>query len=106
MEIRERIKQELQKQYGSFDSYLENIYLDKIIDKLAFGNKQTKIRWSVYNQVIIELKHSIKDKLKLQELMYLLTDDKNPNIICIDVIKSVEKPTPELERLYLKIMTF
>ena len=101
-----KIRQALREQYGEFNTHLEHIYEEKVTDNLASGNKKDKEAWSTYNQVVLELKHSIKDNLKVKELQYKLTDKFNPNEVCIEVIRDVEKPSLELERLYVKIMNF
>lgn len=106
MDIKVKIRQALREQYGEFNTHLEHIYEEKVTDNLASGNKKKKEAWSTYNQVVLELKHSIKDNLKVKELQYKLTDEFNPNEVCIEVIREVEKPSPELERLYVKIMNF
>jgi hypothetical protein len=106
MDIRAKIRQALREQYGEFDTHLENIYAEKVTDNLASGSKKNKEAWSTYNQVVLELKHSIKDNLKVKELQYKLTDEFNPNEVCIEVIKDIKNPSLELERLYIKIMNF
>ena len=64
-------------------------------------------KWATYNQVLVELKHNIKDMLKVKELQYKLTeDDSNPTISCIDVLDSLKNRSDELERLYNKIRNF
>ncbi len=57
-------------------------------------------------EVILELKHNVKDSIKVRELLYKLTDKGDPNIACMDVIREVKTKTPELDRLYFKIMNF
>lgn len=115
MDLRDKIKTELRKTYGEFDTYLEHKYEETIIEKLyeADGSKtlnedelSIKKAWATYNQVIIELKHNIKDMLRVKELQYRLTDVENPNKVCIEVIQGVESRSPELERLYNKIKNF
>jgi len=106
MDIRGKIKQLLREQYGDFNTHLEHIYEDKITENLATGSKHRKEEWATYNQVILELKHSIKDHLRVKELLYKLTDNGDPNMVCMEVIKEIKNPSPELERLYNKIMNF
>lgn len=106
MDIRLKIKQVLKECYGEFDTYLELEYESKITENLLKGSSTEKIEWATYNQVILELKHSIKDNLKVKELQYKLTDRLNPNEVCIEVIKDLHQRTPELERLYYKIKNF
>ena len=65
MDIRGKIKQLLREQYGDFNTHLEHIYEDKITENLATGSKHEKEEWATYNQVILELKHSIKDHLRV-----------------------------------------
>lgn len=106
MDIRAKIREALREQYGEFETRLEHVYENAVIDNLASDNKKKKEAWSTYNQVVLELKHSIKDNLKVKELQYKLTDEGNLNEVCIEVIKDVKKPSVELERLYIKIMNF
>jgi arginine utilization protein RocB len=65
-----------------------------------------KKAWLTYNQVILELKHSLKDNLKVKELQYKLTEEVDPNEVCIEVMEEVKNLSPELERLYYKIRNF
>ena len=83
-----------------------DLYRDKITEALLQEDIRNKNEWATYNQVIIELKHNIKDNLKVRELLYRLTDKEDPNNACIEVIKNIKTKTPELERLYYKIMNF
>jgi len=106
MNIREKIKSVLKDEYGDFNSYLEDKYETRLTERLIGGDIKDKKAWATYNQVILELKHSIKDQLKVKELQYGLTEDTNPNEVCIEVINQVKNITPELERLYFKILNF
>lgn len=106
MEIKDKIKKLLREQYGDFESNLEHIYEDTITKKLIIGNLHTKKEWLTYNQVVLELKHSLKNNLKVKELQYKLTDNRNPNSVCIEVIKDILNESQELERLYYKIINF
>jgi hypothetical protein len=106
MDIRSRIQEVLKSQYGDFETHLEHLYQNKIIDKLTGDNIKDKKKWVTYNQVILELKHSIKDNLRVKELQYKLTDNSDPDHVCIEVLEEVKARTPELERLYYKIINF
>lgn len=106
MDIRAKIRQVLRERYGDFSTHLELVYEDAVIENLASDNTKKKEAWSTYNQVVLELKHSIKDSLKVKELQYKLTDKGDLNKDCINVIKDVKNPSMELERLYNKIMNF
>jgi hypothetical protein len=106
MNIRDKIKETLKSQYGEFKTHLEHVYEDKMTEVLISNNIKNKKAWLTYNQVILELKHSIKDNLKVKELQYKLTDNLDPNIVCIEVIENVKHRSPELERLYYKIINF
>jgi len=106
MDIKGKIKQALREQYGDFKTHLEHIYEDKLTQTLANGNIEDKRAWVTYNQVILELKYSIKDNLRVKELQYKLTEDSDPNEVCIEVIQGIEHSSPELERLYYKIKNF
>lgn len=106
MKIKAKIRKALREQYGEFNTYLEHKYEHKLTENLILGNLNKKMAWVTYNQVILELKNSLKDSLKVSELQYKLTDDTNPNDVCIEVIQTLENRTPELERLYYKISNF
>jgi hypothetical protein len=115
MDLRDKIKMELRESYGNFDSYLESKYEETIVEKLYEENlskginsekKSIKRAWVTYNQVIVELKHNIKDMLRVKELQYRLTNHENPNDVCIEIIREVKQRSPELERLYYKIKNF
>jgi hypothetical protein len=106
MDIKGKIRQVLREQYGDFETHLEHIYEDKLTENLAGGNIKKKKAWLTYNQVVLELKNSIKDTIKVKELQYKLTEDSDPNQVCIEVIKNIKHRSPELERLYYKIINF
>jgi hypothetical protein len=65
---------------------------------INFNNKDNKLS--------LELKHNLKDAVKVKELQYKLTDNQDPNNVCVEVIRDVSHLTPELSRLYHKIMNF
>ena len=106
MDIKAKIREALRTQYGEFKTHLEHVYEDKITESLADGNINDKKAWVTYNQVILELKHSIKDNLRVKELQYKLTDNLDPNQACIEVLKKVKHRSSELQRLYEKIRNF
>jgi len=106
MKLKSKIRAALKKQYGEFKSVLEHQYEDKLTENLLGNNNKRKKEWVTYNQVILELKHSLRNTLKVKELQYKLTENLNPNDACIEVIQDVKDCTPELERLYHKIKNF
>ena len=106
MDIKAKIRITLREQYGDFNTNLEHEYETKLTEILIIGDINNKRAWLTYNQVILELKHTLKNMLKVKELQYKLTDDVNPNEVCISVIEDVKNQTPELERLYNKIANF
>lgn len=106
MDIRDKIKLVLKEKYGEFESDLEHKYEDKIIEILSNGDKDSKLVWMTYNQVILEFKNNLKDMLRVKELQYKLTDDCDPKIVCIEVIDKIKDRTIELDRLYNKIRNF
>ena len=106
MDIKVKIRKMLNEQYGNFTTHLEHVYEEKVVEILATDNIKNKKAWLTYNQVILELKHSIKDNLRVKELQYKLTDNLDPNRVCIEVIREVKNCSPELERLYYKIINF
>ena len=44
--------------------------------------------------------------LRVKELQYKLTENLTPNIVCIEILKTIKNKTPELDRLYNKINSF
>lgn len=106
MDIRSKIRQSLEEQYGEFNTNLEHEYENIVTENLIVGGIDTQRAWLTYNQVILELKHSLKDTLRVRELQYNLTDNTDPNQVCIALIEGVKPRTPELDRLYLKISNF
>jgi hypothetical protein len=106
MNLKARIRCVLNKQYGNFETILEHQYEDKLTENLIEGPLSKREEWATYNQVVLELKHSLKDMLRVKEVQYRLTDDGNPNEIIIEAIEEVKTLTPELERLYYKIKSF
>ena len=106
MGLRVKIRKVLRESYGDFNTDLEGEYRDRITEALLHEDISNKKEWVTYNQVILELKHNIKDNLLVRELLYRLTDKEDPTNACIEVIKEVKERTPELERLYYKIMNF
>lgn len=106
MKLKGKIKKTLRESYGDFNTDLESEYQTKVMEVLIEGSRVRKSEWATYNQVILELKHNIKDNLRVRELLYRLTDKEDPNNACISVIKEVKNQSPELERLYYKIINF
>lgn len=106
MNLKSKIQKKLRDAYGSFDTYLEHVYEDKLTENLYSGNLKLKQEWMTYNQVILELKHNIKDAIRVKELQYKLTNDTLPNEACIEVINEIKNLSPELYRLYNKINNF
>ena len=106
MNLKRRIREVLEESYGTFDTYLEHKYEDKLTETLIEANKEKKREWLTYNQVVLELKYTLKDMLRVKELQYKLTEDEDPTQVCIEVIEEVKDMSPELERLYYKIRGF
>jgi hypothetical protein len=106
MDTRAKIRSVLRENYGNFESYLEHEYESKLTENLLSGSIENKKAWVTYNQVILELKHTIKDNLRVKELQYKLTDNSDPNEVCIQVMEGLKHKSPELERLYYKIRNF
>lgn len=96
----------LKEHYGEFETILEHKYENKLTETLIEGDFEKRKAWVTYNQVILELKHSLKDMLRVKELQYKLTDDSNPKEIIIETLENIKNITPELERLYNKIKNF
>lgn len=101
-----KIREILRNYYGEYISELELEYENKIINALSEHDDKLKKQWVTYNQVILELKHNMKNILKVQELQYKLTESDNPKETCIEVLNSIEIRTEELDRLYKKIESF
>lgn len=106
MNLKTKIRKVLKEHYGDFNSGLEHEYEKKLTENLIKGNIEKKKAWITYNQVIVELKHSLKDMLKVKELQYKLTENTDPNAVCIEVIEELKDKSPELNRLYNKIRNF
>lgn len=106
MILKDKIRQVLREHYGNFETMLEHDYEDKVATYLFEGDIEIKNAWVTYNQVILELKNTLKDMLKVKELQYKLTEDTNPSSVCIEVIEGIYDKSPELKRLYEKIKTF
>ena len=96
----------LRETYGSYNTYLEGKYFERVSNQLMIGDFERKDIWATYNQVILELKNNIQDSLRVKELQYMLTDKENPQEACISVLEGVKLKSPELERLYYKIKNF
>lgn len=106
MNLKSKIREKLREVYGPFNTYLEHEYENKLTDNLFNGDSKLKREWVTYNQVILELKHNIKDGIKVKELQYKLTEDSPPNEACIEVIYDIKNLSSELYRLYNKINNF
>jgi len=102
-----RIRSVLREYYGEFNTTLENLYVDTITENLLIDDYSHRMEWATYNQVILELKKNYKlNKKKIQELQFKLSNDEDPNQVCIEVIQDVDFVSEELERLYYKINNF
>lgn len=106
MNLKTKIRKVLRENYGEFSTLLEHEYENKLIEILIVGDINNKRAWATYNQVMLELKNSLKDMLKVKELQYKLTENLDPNEVCIEIIETIPFKTPELERLYNKIRNF
>jgi len=103
MNLKTKIRQVLTEHYGDFNSYLEIEYENKLTESLILGNLEQKKAWATYNQVVLEIKNSLNDTLKVKELQYKLTENSDPKSVCINIIEPLKDLTPELQRLYIKI---
>ena len=103
---KDNIRIALREVYGEFNTYLEHEYENYVTENLYEGSISDRKKWVTYNQVIIELKNNLKDTLKVKELQYKLTENTNPTDVCLEVLEAIKSKTPELERLYNKIMNF
>jgi arginine utilization protein RocB len=106
MTLKTKIRKVLKENYGEFSSNLEHQYEDKLTENLIVGDINKKKAWLTYNQVILELKNTLKDMLKVKELQYKLTENIDPNEVCIEMMEELKDRSPELERLYYKIRNF
>lgn len=104
--MKAQIKKALREAYGEFESMLEHDYEKVIVQGLSEENFETKRKWATYNQVVLELKHNLRNELKVQELQYYLSDDKDPNQVCISIMEDIKEISPEIKRLYEKISNF
>tara|TARA_R110000772_G_scaffold17946_1_gene49755 strand:+ start:9367 stop:9687 length:321 start_codon:yes stop_codon:yes gene_type:complete len=106
MVIKDKIRRILREVYGDFNTSLEIEYENTITENLLTGTYKDKLEWVTYNQVILEVKHNVKNMLKVKQLQYELTENRNPNEVCINVLNGLNPKTQELERLYYKIKGF
>lgn len=106
MILKDKIKLELDKLYGTFESNLELLYKDKIIYEIEYNDFEKRSEWATYNQLILELKNNIYYKAKLNEILYRITDDENPKQVCISILDKISNKNLELDRLYHKIKNF
>jgi hypothetical protein len=65
MDLKPKIRKILREHYGEFESYLEHKYEEVLTENLISGSTRVKEAWATYNQVVLELKNSIKNTLKL-----------------------------------------
>ena len=61
MNLKTKIRKVLKETYGEFNTLLEHEYENKLIEILIVGDINNKRAWATYNQVILELKNSLKD---------------------------------------------
>jgi len=110
MELKTKILKLLREGYGEFDSHLEVQYQETVSNNLTKSqqsNNRNNVReWVTYNQVILEFKNNLRDFSKVKELQYRITDQEDPTEVCIEVIKESKQRSPELNRLYFKLMNF
>tara|TARA_R110001592_G_scaffold324469_1_gene604095 strand:+ start:1429 stop:1749 length:321 start_codon:yes stop_codon:yes gene_type:complete len=106
VDIKDNIRLKLREAYGNVETYLEGTYEQYLTENIYISTIDNKKKWVTYNQVILELKHNLKDMLRVKELQYKLTESTNPNNTCIEVLSGLDKLTPELDRLYNKIRNF
>ena len=106
MTLKTKIRKALKEHYGDFTTNLEHQYEVKLTQNLIDGDIENKKAWLTYNQVMLEFKNTLKDMLKVKELQYKLTESVDPRETCIELIADVKHKTPELERLYYKIINF
>lgn len=106
MDLKKKIKEALKEVYGEFETHLEIEYEAVITENLLNGSHKDKTEWATYNQVILEFKHKLNNMSKVKELQYKLTDDADPNQVCIEIISESDSQTDELKRLYYKIKNF
>jgi hypothetical protein len=104
--IRENIRFKLNEIYGGFETKLESDYGEFIVDKISVKDSNEKRMWLTYNQLILEIKYGLKNMLLVKELQYKLTDNLNPNDTCLKIIEKINNKTPEIDRLYYKILNF
>lgn len=106
MDIKNKIRLMLREAYGVISTNLEIEYENRLINNLAEGSVRDKNQWITYNQIVLEVKHNLKNMLIVRRLQYELTDEKNPNEVCINVLESVDLKSKELVRLYDKVRNF
>lgn len=103
--MREKIKVILRELYGPETTNLDKVTIDVITEGLLLEEWYEKEKWATYNQVLIEVKN-LGDMCKVKRLQYFLSDNSDPKIECVLVLKSIINKNSELERLLAKIETF
>lgn len=106
VDLTNKISTVLREYYGNFDTELELQYEEKLVNSIKLLDFDKKREWATYNQVVLELKHSLKQHQLVKELQYRLSDKENPREVCLEVIAGVENLSPELVRLHTKITSF
>lgn len=74
----------LKETYGEFESYVENVYLKTIINKIMKSNVDEVRLWLTLNEIITQFKINKEDKTT-KNLQYLITE-KNINKVEILLI--------------------
>jgi hypothetical protein len=106
VDLKDKIRSVLKGVYGGFETYLEMEYENCMAETLSSGTIEDKKEWITYNQVILELKHNIKDMIRVKELQYRILDELEPRRVFMDVIQKIDCKSDELDRLYNKIKNF
>ena len=101
--MRGKIKKILRESLGDLVKSSLGSQYEKLVTENLLSDK--KREWATYNQVIIEL-NNLKERKKIEEVQYRLTDKEDPNQVIVEILEAFDGLTPELERLYYKIKNF
>lgn len=80
---------------------LSDDFSDMMVNNLIHDNTG---KWATYNAVKIELKNY--DKVYNEEFKYRISDNENPDKVCLDIINKIKNPSSELLRLKNKIASW
>lgn len=91
--------------YLSPKSFLSRIYRNHILQEKILANPSNMERWDVYDMILIELKE-LGYKSEIEEILYRITDDENPNDVILDVLRRLPDKSINLIICMNNVMIF